>query len=184
MFLCGFFILMFCSLRNLYTGEFYYLALIFSFLAYHISSLFGFGGFQKNLIHECLFYFITSSCTHILVDTFWTKVCLNKLIITYLYHLQNIFFGSLWFLCFLSWCRSYIMLLHFWVLDMVWIPPIIHPWISSPNYTHFMSCAHLGEVLILCWLSTFFAHFGNCWQWGRSLEGLREILLSLRLVCS
>ena len=71
-----------------------------------------------------------------------------------------------------------------WILNMVWIPPFTRHWISAFYSTHFMRYAHLGEELILYWLFRFFVHFGNCWQWGRSLECLREMVLCLSLVCA
>jgi hypothetical protein len=36
--------------------------------------------------------------------------------------------------------------------------------------------AHLMEELPQYWPSKFFAHFGNWCQWGRSFEGLRELV--------
>jgi hypothetical protein len=70
------------------------------------------------------------------------------------------------------------------ILNMVWAPPHIHTWISAYDFTHSMINAHFGEELIPYLSLNFFIHFGICCQWGRCLEGLREMALLLRLICS
>jgi hypothetical protein len=42
--------------------------------------------------------------------------------------------------------------------------------------------ANLMEELPQYWPSKFFAHFGNWCQWGRSFEGLRELVYALGFV--
>ena len=70
------------------------------------------------------------------------------------------------------------------ILNMVWLPPNIFIWISAYVSTPFMRNAHFGEEFSLCWLFKLFIHFGTLCQWGRSLEGLREMVLFLSLVCA
>ena len=66
---------------------------------------------------------------------------------------------------------------------------IFDPWYSltSSKYLSFDLCiwfhsyyknAYLGEELILYWPSNLVIHFGTWCQWGRSLEGLREMVYS------
>ena len=70
------------------------------------------------------------------------------------------------------------------ILNMVWLPPNIFIWISAYVSTPFMRIAHFGVGFSLCWLFKLFIHFGTWCQWGRSLEGLREMVLFLSLVCA
>ena len=104
------------------------------------------------------------------------------------YH--DIFFcpiGSLDLLiaCFIRWSfLNYVIFLQSLILNIVCFPPNICRCIRAFDSTQFMINAHLGEELILYWPSKFVIHFGTWCQWGRSLEGLREMVLYLRLVCS
>ena len=87
--------------------------------------------------------------------------------------------------CFICWSfLNRVILLQSLIFNIVWFPPSIHRWIRAFDFTHIMRNAHLGEELVLYWPSKFLVHFGTCCQWGRSLEGLREMVLYLRLVCS
>ena len=79
--------------------------------------------------------------------------------------------------CFISWCFSTLSsFCNLLILNIVWFPPSIRQWISSFDFTHIMRNAHIMEELSLYWPSRFFAHFGNRCKWGRSLEGLRELV--------
>jgi hypothetical protein len=94
------------------------------------------------------------------------------------------FFGS--FDCFLLPLKFVLLVIYLQsvILNMVWAPPHIHIWIRAYDFTHSMRNAHFGEELVPYLSLNFFIHFGICCQWGRSLEGLREMALFLRLVCS
>jgi hypothetical protein len=87
--------------------------------------------------------------------------------------------------CFICWSfLNRVILLQSLILNIVWFPPSICRWIRAFDSTHILRNAHLREELMVYWPSKFVAHFGTCCQWGRSLEGLREMVLYLRLVCS
>jgi hypothetical protein len=98
--------------------------------------------------------------------------------------LSNWFFGS--FDCFLLPLKFVLLVIYLQsvILNMVWAPPHIHIWIRAYDFTHSMRNAHFGEELVPYLSLNFFIHFGIYCQWGRSLEGLREMALFLRLVCS
>ena len=90
----------------------------------------------------------------------------------------NWFFGS--FDCLLHLLN---ISLQFLILNIVWLPPnFVFVWISAYVSTLFMRNAHFGEEFSLCWPFKIFIHFGTWCQWGRSLEGLREMVLLLSLV--
>ena len=87
--------------------------------------------------------------------------------------------------CFICWSSlHHIIFVQSLILSIVWIPSSIRHWICVFDSTHILRNAHLREELMVYWPSKFVAHFGTCCQWGRSLEGLREMVLYLRLVCS
>jgi hypothetical protein len=98
--------------------------------------------------------------------------------------LSNWFFGS--FDCFLLPLKFVLLVTYLQsvIHSMVWAPPHIHTWISAYDFTHSMRNAHFGEKLVPYLSLNFFIHFGICCQRGRSLEGLREMALFIRLVCS
>ena len=56
------------------------------------------------------------------------------------------------------------------------LPPCILHWICAFDFTHNLRNAHFMGELLLYWPSQFFTHFGNRCQWGRDLEGLRELV--------
>ena len=86
--------------------------------------------------------------------------------------------------CFISWCFSTLSsFCNLLILNIVWFPPSIRQWIHAFDSTHIMRNAHILEELSLYWPLRVFTHFGNRCQWGRSLEGSRELVLCF-LLCA
>jgi hypothetical protein len=84
--------------------------------------------------------------------------------------------------CFIRW--SFFTLLYFAIFDLQYI-------VFSSMYLLLDMCIWFHsyyekcipwEELVLYWPSKFGTHFVTCWQWGRSLDGLREMVLYLSLV--
>ena len=71
---------------------------------------------------------------------------------------RDIFFypiGSL-IACFICWSFLFLVIyVQSLILNIVWIPSSIHHWICAFDSTQIMRHAHLGEDLILYWLSRF-----------------------------